>query len=139
MTTVKIALSLGLFLATALSVLAEPKTFRNEGLKNEIVVRLDVQGKKVSGTYASAEYGEEAVPRAFSGEVVPAPKGKRGVYMQVRFEDDIPYSPPPDAKVLRWYLKIVDHRAHLFIPMQERSYTGKTPKWVVSDVEFLPD
>jgi hypothetical protein len=32
----------------------------------------------------------------------------------------------------------VNHRAHLFIPMWERSYTKKTPKWIVSDVEFTP-
>ena len=33
----------------------------------------------------------------------------------------------------------MNHRAHLFIPMWERSYTKKTPKWIVSDVEFIPD
>ena len=135
----KTTLVVAFFLAAISLVAADEKTFRNDGLKNQIIVRLDVQGKKVSGTYASAEYGEEAVSHGFSGEVVPTPKGKRDVYMQVRFEGNIPYSAPPDAKILRWHLKIVDHRAHLFIPMQERSYAGKTPRWVVSDVEFVPE
>jgi hypothetical protein len=58
--------------------------------------------------------------------------------MVVRFEGPAPYDPPPGTKVLRWYLRIVEHQAHLFIPMQERSYTGKSPKWVVSEVEFTP-
>ena len=75
----------------------------------------------------------------FTGEVVPAPKGKSGVYMEIHFSGKVPYSPPPKAKALRWSLRIVNHRAHLFIPMEEQDYTGKTPKWVVSDVEFAPE
>jgi hypothetical protein len=129
-----------LSLALVLAAEAEPKTFRNEGLKTEIVVTLDVQGEKVTGTWASSEYGDNPSPtQSFSGEVIPTPKGKTGVYMHVRFPDKPPYDPPPGIKVLRWYLRIVNHSAHLFIPMQERSYEGKNPKWVVSDVEFLPE
>jgi hypothetical protein len=45
---------------------------------------------------------------------------------------------PPKARTLIWFLKIVNHRAHLFVPMQERSYEGDIPRWVVSDVELEP-
>jgi hypothetical protein len=136
---VKLGLVVAFLLSSAFAVSAEPKTFRNGGLKNETVVTLDVRGKKVTGTFASSEYDEKtAAKHSFSGEIVPTPKGKSGVYLQIRFEGDVPYSPPREAKVLEWYLKIVDHRAHLFIPMQERSYEAKAPKWIVSNVEFLP-
>ena len=89
--------------------------------------------------FESSEYGENVVRETFTGEVVPTPKGKRGVYMEIHFSGKVPYSPPPQAKALRWSLRIANHRAHLFIPMEERSYTGKTPKQVVSDVEFTPE
>ena len=138
-TALRLVLGLSACVALVQPLRAEPKTFRNEGLRNGILVRLDVQGKKVSGTFASDEYGDTSVPHVFIGEVIATPKGKRGVHMRIRFEGNIPYSVPPEVKELLWYLKIVDHKAHLFIPMQERSYAGKTPKWVVSDVEFLPD
>jgi hypothetical protein len=135
----KLDYTLLLLFASAFTVSAEPKAFRNEGLKNETLVTLEVQGKKVTGIFVSSEYDEgSATKHVFSGEIVPTPKGKHGVYMHIRFEGDVPYSPPSDATVLQWYLKIVDHRAHLFIPMQERSYEAKTPRWIVSDVEFLP-
>jgi len=128
-----------ILLVSVLSLAAEPKTFQNEGLKTVTIVTLDVQKSKVSGTFASAEYGEK--PEAqhhFAGKIIPTPKGKKGVFMRIQFEGAVPYSAPPDVKTIDWFLKIVDHRAHLFIPMQERSYEGKTPKWIVSDVEFVP-
>ena len=56
--------------------------------------------------------------------------------MKINFSGKVSYSLPPKAKALRWSLRIVNHRAHLFIPMEERSDTGKTPMLVVSDVEF---
>ena len=126
-------------LATGLCVAARPTTFKNSGLKVETVITLDVQGKRVTGTFESSEYGENAVKETFTGDVVPTPKGKSGVYMEIHFSTKVPYSTPPHAKTLRWSLRIVNHRAHLFIPMEERSYTGKTPKGVVSDVEFTPE
>ena len=70
--------------------------------------------------------------------MIPTPKGKRGIYLEIHFAEKPPYDVPPKATRLVWYLKIVDHRAHLFIPMQEREYSGRTPKWVVSDVELEP-
>jgi hypothetical protein len=135
---VKLAFTFAILLATGLCVCAKPTTFKNRRLKTEVVITLDVQGKRVTGTFESSEYGENAVREPFTGEVVPTPKGKSGVYMKIHFSGKVPYSPPPKAKALRWSLRIVNHRAHLFIPMEEQSYTGKTPKWVVSDVEFTP-
>ena len=132
------ALAVALWLLSTLPLAAEPKTFRNEGLKTLTVVTLDVQKDKVSGTFASAEYGEDPERHHFTGEIIPTPKGKKGVYMRIKFEDTVPYSVPPGVSRIEWFLKIVDHRAHLFIPMQERSYEGKIPKWIVSDVEFVP-
>ena len=135
----KLAFALAILLATSLCVSAKPTTFKNSGLKTETVITLDVQGKRVTGTFESSEYGENALTQTFTGEVIPTPKGKGGVYMEIHFSGKVPYSPPPQAKALRWSLRIVNHRAHLFIPMEERSYTGKMPKWVVSDVEFAPE
>ena len=132
--------ALSVLLVCTITAAAETKTFRNEGLRNETMVKLDIQGSKVGGTFVSSEYGEEpAVEHRFSGEIVRTPKGKVGVYIHIRFDGDVPYSVPPNMKTLEWYLKIVDHRAHLFIPMQERSYAGKTPKWIISDVDLVPE
>jgi hypothetical protein len=135
----KLALAFATLVATGLCVSAKPTTFKNSGLKAETVITLDVQGKRVTGTFESSEYGENEVKETFTGEVVPTPKAKSGVYMEIHFSGKVPYSPPPQAKDLYWSLRIVNHRAHLFVPMEERSYTGKTPKCVVSDVEFEPE
>ena len=135
----KLAFAFVVLLVTSLCVSAKPTTFKNSGLKIETVITLDVQGKRVTGTFESSEYGENAVRETFTGEVVSTPKWKSGVYMEIHFAGKVPYSAPPQAKALRWSLRIVNHRAHLFIPMWEQDYTGKTPKWVVSDVEFEPE
>ena len=135
----KLTFVFAILLATGLCIFAKPTTFKNSGLKTETVIMLDVQGKRVSGTFESSEYGENAVRETFNGEIVATPKGKRGVYMEIRFSGKVPYSSPPQAKTLRWSLRIVNHRAHLFIPMEERDYAGTTPKWVISDVEFTPE
>jgi hypothetical protein len=135
----KLTLAFAILLATDLCVYAKPTTFKNSGLKVETLVTLDVQGKRVTGTFESSEYGENAMTETFTGEVVPTPKGKSGVYTEIHFSGNVPYSPPPHAKALRWSLRIVNHRVHLFIPMEEQDYIGKTPKWVVSDVEFAPE
>ncbi|PYI43302.1 MAG: hypothetical protein DMF12_04060 [Verrucomicrobia bacterium] len=133
----KLAFVFAILLATGLCVSASPTTFKNSGLKTETVITLDVEGKHVTGTLETSEYGENAVREKFKGEVVPTPKENSGVYMEIHFSGKVPYSAPPQAKGLR-SLRIVNHRAHLFIPMWERSYTKKTPKWIVSDVEFTP-
>jgi len=135
----KRAFAFAILLATGLCVSAKPTTFKNSGLKTETVITLDVKGKRITGTFESSEYGENAVTETFTGKVVPTPQGKSGVYMEIHFSGKVLYSPPPQAKTLRWSLRIVNHRAHLFIPMWEQDYTGKTPKWVVSDVEFEPE
>ncbi|HET6181141.1 MAG TPA: hypothetical protein VFE61_29760 [Candidatus Sulfotelmatobacter sp.] len=132
-------MAFAILLATGLCVSAKPTTFKNSGLKTETVITLDVQGKRVTGTFASSEYGENAVRETFTGEVVPTPKRKSGVYMEIHFSGKVPYSAPSQAKGLRWSLRIVSHHAHLFIPMREQSYAGKTPEWIVSDVELTPE
>ena len=135
----KLVFAFPILLATGLCLSAKPTTFKNSGLKTETVITLNVEGKRVSGTFASSEYGENAVRETFTGEVIPAPEGKSGVYMEIHFSWTVPYSAPSQAKDLRWSLRIVSHRAHLFIPMRERSYAGKTPEWIVSDVELTPE
>jgi hypothetical protein len=136
---VKVAFAVAILFATGVCVSAKPTTFKNSGLKVETMITLDVQDKRVTGTFESSKYGENAVKETFTGEVIPTPEGKSGVYMEIHFPGKVPYSPPSHAKSLRWSLRIVNHRAHLFVPMWERSYEGKTPKWVVSDVEFTPE
>jgi hypothetical protein len=127
-------------LFTGTHVFAEATTFRNGGLKNETIVTLEVKGKTATGTFVSYEYGEEIPPATpFTGKVIRAPKGKRGVYLEITFAGAPPYPAPPDAKSLVWQLKIVNRRAHLFIPMHQRSYETTPPKWIVGDVELEPD
>jgi hypothetical protein len=75
----------------------------------------------------------------FTGKVIPTPKGKKGVYLEVSFAGPPPYSAPPEAKSLVWHLKTVNRVAHLFIPMQQRSYESQPPKSVVADMELEPD
>src|ERR1700758_4400409 len=98
------AFEFAVLLATGLCVSAKPTTFKNSGLKTETVIRLDVKAKRVTGTFESSEYGENAVRETFTGEVVPTPKGKSGVYMKIHFSGKARYSPPPQAKGLRWSL-----------------------------------
>ena len=127
-------------LFTSRNAFAEATTFRNGGLKNETIVTLEVKGKTATGSFVSYEYGEQIPPATpFNGKVIATPKGKRGVYVEISFAGAPPYTAPPDAKSLVWHLKIVNRRAHLFIPMQQRSYESSPPKWIVADVEFEPD
>ena len=129
-------------LFSAANAFAEATTFRNGGLKNETIVTLGVKGKTATGTFVSYEYGEEIPPATpFTGNVVPTPKGKRGVYLEIKFTSKPPYDVPPDAKTLIWRLTKVNRRTHLFIPMQERLYGfhDRIPRWAVTDVEFEPD
>src|SRR6266480_4910845 len=65
----KLAFAFTILLATGLCVSAKPTTFKNSGLKTETVITLDVQGKRVTGTFESSEYGENAVRETFTGEV----------------------------------------------------------------------
>ena len=121
------------------SAFAAPTTFENKGLKYVIVVALDVNEKTAMGTYKTHEYDPDSAGPGtpFTGKVIPTPKGKTGVYLEIKFDGDVPYTIPPNAKKLIWYLKIVDHKAHLFIRMRERSYEGDT-HYVVDDVELEP-
>jgi hypothetical protein len=79
-------------LTTGLYVSAKPTTFKNSGLKTETVITLNVEGKRVSGTFASSEYGENAVKEMFTGEVLPNFNGKSGVCMEIHFSGKVPYN-----------------------------------------------
>lgn len=126
-------------LLTGNNLFAKATIFKNAGLKNEIVVTLEVVEKTATGSFTSHAYDEDAGPATpCTGKEIAMPNGKRGVYLEIRFAGPRPYSTPPDNTRLIWYLKIVNRRAHLFIPMQERDYTGKTPRWVVANVELEP-
>ena len=138
----KIWLPICALLFLGANVFAEPITYRNGGLKNETIVTLEVKGKTASGTFVTYEYGDEIPPATpFTGKVVPTAKGKRGVYLEIKFASKPPYDTPPDAKTLIWRLTNVNRRTHLFIPMQERLYGfhDSLPRWAVTDVEFEPD
>jgi hypothetical protein len=118
---------------------AKQTLFKNAGLSQEIIVALDVTEKSGSGTYGSHEYGEAAEPaRRFTARVIPPPEGEHGVYLEIHFAGAIPYQAPPGATWPIWHLKMVNHRAHLFIPMRQKSYEGQTPTSVVAEVELEP-
>lgn len=135
-----LALGISVLLFTGARAFAEPTTYRNGGLKNETIVTLEVRGKTAAGTFVSYEYGEEIPPATpFTGKVVPTPKGKRGIFLEITFASAPPYAAPPNAKSLIWHLKPLKGEAHLFIPMHQQSYESVPPKWVVADVEFEPD
>jgi hypothetical protein len=136
---------LAIFFASAAFAVAEPVIFVSGGLKEELVVELDVTGKLASGNFRKSEYERErAVPMNFTGKVVPTPKGKTGVFLKITFDpkklqgEKAPYNAPPKVDSLVWQLRIVQGRAHLFIPMQMRSYEGKT-RWIVADCELKPE
>ena len=57
----KLAFAVAILLATGLCVSAKPTTSKNSGLKTETVITLDLQGKRVTGTFESSEYGENSV------------------------------------------------------------------------------
>jgi hypothetical protein len=122
------------------SLFAKPTKFVNGGLKDRTVVTLDVAGKKGTGTMVIHDYMDEPGPAtSFTGKVIPTPKGKQGVYLDVQFDGKPPYNIPPGARRLIWYLKIVDRRAHLFIPTYQRNYETKPYSWIVSDNELEPE
>ncbi len=123
----------------ASDLFAKQTLFKNAGLSQEIIVALDVTEKSASGTYGSHAYGEAAEPaRRFTGRVIPPPEGERGVYLEIHFAGAIPYQAPAGTTWPIWHLKMVNHRAHLFIPMRQKSYEGKIPTSVVTDVELEP-
>ncbi|MEY2565201.1 MAG: hypothetical protein QOH88_3394 [Verrucomicrobiota bacterium] len=127
------------FFFVATTVFAKQTLFKNAGLSQEIIVALDVTEKSASGTYGSHEYGEAAEPaRRFTGRVIPPPAGEKGVYLEIHFAGAIPYQAPPGTTWPIWHLKMVNHRAHLFIPMTQKSYEGNTPTWVAAEVELEP-
>ena len=127
-------------LLTASSLFAKPTNFECHGLSYSWYVTLDVSGKTATGTYKQddnrVEEREPAVP--FTGKVIPTPKGKRGVYLEIKFAGETPYQMPAKKTPLIWHLKIVDHRAHLFIPMVLRNFETVPAKFELMDLELEP-
>jgi hypothetical protein len=117
------------FLAVG-GALAKETTFANHGLSMDTYVVLDVSGKTAKGTFRSAANNsdEKHGPTAFTGKVIATPKGKKGIYLEIHFDGEAPYN-TKNLLPLTWHLKIVDHRAHLFIPVHQRNYEGRTPRW----------
>ena len=137
---------LALALLAAAVARAEPVTFVSGGLKDELVVKLDVNGQTVTGTFSRSEYDREhAAAVKFAGNVIPTPKGRTGIWLAIIFLGEestvtkAPYNAPPNDGRLVWQLRLVKHQAHLFIPMQQRSYAGKTPQWIVADCDLAPE
>lgn len=142
--TAPVAAAFALLLAST-SVPAKPTTFECHNVRYAWSVTLDVSGKTAKGTFivddTTADDAERRTKVAFTGKVIPTPKGKKGVYLEMNFAVDPPYNVPPEAKAKRrivWYLKIVEGRAHLFIPMQVRNEETRPYSWVVHDIEFEP-
>lgn len=128
---------LSLFLASS-SVLAQPTKFFCGGLSYDWSVTLDVSGKTAQGTYSCLDnrVNEPVGPVPFSGKVIPTPKGKKGVYLEIKFAGETPYDVKPKTAPLIWHLKIVDHRAHLFIPMVLRNFDTVPAKFEMMDLEL---
>jgi hypothetical protein len=135
--TIKIAAAVFVFAVS--SVFAKETKFVNHGLSTDTNVVLDVAGKTVKGTYSSNANNSDEThgPAAFTGKVIPTPKGKKGIYLRIEFAGPAPYD-TKDLLPLTWHLKIVGGRAHLFIPMHQRNYTTVPAKWVIDDVELEP-
>ena len=120
-------------------VFAKPIKFVNGGLKEMTIVTLDVTGRTATGTMVIHDRMEEpGRATSFAGKVIPTPPGKKGVYLEIHFEGKPPYD-THGFPTLIWHLTIVDHRAHLFVPVHERNYEGKTPRWVVDEMELEPE
>ena len=104
-----------LVLVAALPVTASaaPQTFVNGGLKFESVVNLDVVGDDARGAFLVSEYDRDHASRfPFTGKVVPTPKGKTGVWLEIQFDpkslkdNATPYAIPEGAKRILWTLRI---------------------------------
>ena len=129
-------------LVAATSVLAKPTKFFCDGLSYSWYVTLDVSGKTAKGTYSRFDNrggNQDPGPEIpFTGKVIPTPKGKSGVYLQIKFAGETPYDIKPKKAPLIWRLKIVDHRAHLFIPMVLRNFETVPAKFEMMDLELEP-
>jgi hypothetical protein len=139
------AISISFTLFCAIRSGAETPCFRLEGLKYVETVHLDVTGARASGEYLVDEYGENGKQYRFSGNVVPTPKGKNGVYLTIRFnKEDLeegqqaPYQLPPGTERIVWVLRIVNHHAHLFISKNEKFYDTVPAHYAVAEDEYQP-
>ena len=135
-----LAAAVALLLAAS-TVFAKPTNFAAHGLSYSWFVSLDVTGKSANGSYRQFDnrVDETKGPIAFTGKVIPTPKGKRGVYLEIKFAGETPYDIKPKNAPLIWRLKIVDHRAHLFIPMVLRNFDTVPAKFEMMDLELEPE
>lgn len=133
-------IAVAFFFVAESAAFAKETTFVNNGLSMDTTVVLDVTGTTAKGTFSSkANNTDEAHgPTPFTGKVIKTPKGKKGIYLQIQFAGEAPYD-TRNLMPLTWHLKIVDRRAHLFIPVHQRNYEGRTPRWEVSDMELEPE
>jgi hypothetical protein len=122
------------------TLFAKPTNFECHGLSYDWYVTLDVAGKTATGTYKRDDNrtDERAAAVPFTGKVIPTPKGKRGVYLEVKFAGETPYDIKPKSAPLIWRLQIVEHRAHLFIPMVLRNFDTVPAKFEMMDLELEP-
>lgn len=136
---VRAAVAFALLLAST-SLFAKPTNFECHGLSYDWYVTLDVSGKTAKGTYRREDNRvEERVSDVpFAGKVIQTPKGKRGVYLEIKFAGETPYDIEPKNARLIWHLKIVDHRAHLFIPMVLRNFETVPAKFEMMELELEP-
>ena len=140
MKPVAIALVSSLLLLGSRSLFAKPTDFECHGLSYSWFVTLDVSGKAAQGTYRRFDnrVDETQGPVAFTGKVIATPKGKRGVYLEIKFAGETPYQMPAKKTPLIWHLTIVDHRAHLFIPMVLRNFDTVPAKFELMELELEP-
>jgi hypothetical protein len=136
--TLATAVTLALLLTSR--VVAKPTNFEAHGLSYDWYVTLDVSGKTAKGTYLREDnrVEERGSAVAFAGKVIPTPKGKSGVYLEIKFAGETPYQIEPKKAPLIWRLKIVNHRAHLFIPMVLRNFETVPAKFEMMDLELEP-
>src|SRR6185503_8110636 len=79
-------------LFSASPVFAKPIKFVNGGLKEMTIVTLDVTGRTATGTMVIHDRMEEPGPAtSFAAKVIPTPRGKKGVYLEIHFEGKPPY------------------------------------------------
>lgn len=140
MKSVAVALLAALCFLTPSGLFAKPTDFACHGLSYSWFVTLDVSGKTAKGTYRRSDNRSDEAqgPVLFTGKVIPTPKGKRGVYLEIKFAGETPYQMPAKKGPLIWNLKIVDHRAHLFIPMVLRNFETTPAKFELMELELEP-
>ena len=130
--TMKIFLMLILSGAWVVSAHAQQMCFRNEGLKENHIVRFEIDGNSFAGSYLIEPYDEPENARTFNFTGT-----KKGGLLTVRFADKIPPGVAVSkTKSLIWTLdKTIDDDI-LFINFYGKNY--ETNKNAFYSAEFLP-